>query len=423
MSTWNIIEKSKGELKVTIEGQAWKDAQVKAFDKLAKNVEIPGFRKGHAPKNMIEKSISQNNVMIEAVESVANQLLQDGIKEYDLWPVARPELAIDEMNEEKADIRFIIVVKPEVTLGEYKGLSYAEEAAEVTEDEVNAELTKLQENYADMITKEGAVENGDTAVIDFEGFKDGVAFEGGKAEGHNLVIGSGSFIPGFEEQLIGAVAGDEKDINVTFPENYQAEELKGAPVVFKIKLHEVKTKQLPELNDEFAKDVNAPNVETLEDLKNLIKKDLGENKKTEAENKAMNDLITKVVDGATVDIPQEMIEDETNQLVNDFANRLQQQGFSLDQFMQMTGQTIEQIREQMGKDAENKVKLRLVLEAIAKAEKIEVSNEEVETEYQGIADQYKMEITKVKELIAPLSLTEDIRIRKAYDLIKDTANK
>ncbi|SJZ91430.1 trigger factor [Anaerorhabdus furcosa] len=423
MSTWNIIEKSKGELKVTIEGQAWKDAQVKAFDKLAKNVEIPGFRKGHAPKNMIEKSVSQNNVMIEAIESVANQLLQEGIKEYDLWPVARPELAIDDMNEDKADIRFIIVVKPEVTLGEYKGLPYAEDASEVADDEVNAELAKLQENYADMITKEGAVENGDTAVIDFEGFKDDIAFEGGKAEGHHLVIGSGSFIPGFEEQLIGAVAGDEKDINVVFPENYHAEELKGAPVVFKVKVNEVKSKQLPELNDEFAKDVNAPNVETLEDLKNLIKKDLGENKKTEVENKAMNDLITKVVEGATVDIPQEMIEDETNQLVNDFANRLQQQGFALDQFMQMTGQTIEQIREQMGKDAENKVKLRLVLEAIAKAEKIEVSDDEVEKEYQAIADQYKMEIAKVKELISTLSLSEDIRIRKAYDLIKDTATK
>ncbi|MEG1462919.1 MAG: trigger factor, partial [Anaerorhabdus sp.] len=360
MSTWNIIEKSKGEMKVTLEGQDWKDAQAKAFDKLAKNVELPGFRKGHAPKNLVEKNVSKNNVMIEAIESVANSYLQAGLKEHDLWPVARPELAIDSMDEEKAEIKFIIVIKPEVTLGEYKGLEYKVAETEISDDEVNAELNRLRENYSEVVTKEGTVENGDTAVIDFEGFKDGVAFEGGKAEGHSLEIGSGSFIPGFEEQLIGAAAGEEKEVNVTFPENYHAAELAGAPVVFKVKVHEVSTKQLPELNDEFAKDVNAPDVETLEDLKNLIKKDLGEHKKVDAENNAMNDLVTKVVDGASVDIPQEMINDETDQLVNDFANRLQQQGFSLQQFMQMTGQTIEQIREQMGKDAENKVKLRLV---------------------------------------------------------------
>ncbi len=423
MSTWNIIEKSKGEMKVTLEGQDWKDAQAKAFDKLAKNVELPGFRKGHAPKNLVEKNVSKNNVMIEAIESVANSYLQAGLKEHDLWPVARPELAIDSMDEEKAEIKFIIVIKPEVTLGDYKGLEYKVAETEISDDEVNAELNRLRENYSEVITKEGAVENGDTAVIDFEGFKDGVAFEGGKAEGHSLEIGSGSFIPGFEEQLIGATAGEEKEVNVTFPENYHAAELAGAPVVFKVKVHEVSTKQLPELNDEFAKDVNAPDVETLEDLKNLIKKDLGEHKKVDAENNAMNDLVTKVVDGASVDIPQEMINDETDQLVNDFANRLQQQGFSLQQFMQMTGQTIEQIREQMGKDAENKVKLRLVLDAIAKAENLEATEDDIEKEYQTIADQYTMELAKVKELIQPIQLADDIKLRKAYDLIKDSASK
>ncbi|MEA4874966.1 trigger factor [Anaerorhabdus sp.] len=423
MSTWNIIEKSKGEMKVTLEGQDWKDAQAKAFDKLAKNVELPGFRKGHAPKNLVEKNVSKNNVMIEAIESVANSYLQAGLKEHDLWPVARPELAIDSMDEEKAEIKFIIVIKPEVTLGEYKGLEYKVAETEISDDEVNAELNRLRENYSEVVTKEGTVENGDTAVIDFEGFKDGVAFEGGKAEGHSLEIGSGSFIPGFEEQLIGAAAGEEKEVNVTFPENYHAAELAGAPVVFKVKVHEVSTKQLPELNDEFAKDVNAPDVETLEDLKNLIKKDLGEHKKVDAENNAMNDLVTKVVDGASVDIPQEMINDETDQLVNDFANRLQQQGFSLQQFMQMTGQTIEQIREQMGKDAENKVKLRLVLDAIAKAENLEATEDDIEKEYQTIADQYTMELAKVKELIQPYQLADDIKLRKAYDLIKDSASK
>lgn len=423
MSTWNIIEKSKGELKVTLEGQEWKEAQAKAFDKLAKNIEIPGFRKGHVPKNLIEKNVSKNNVMVEAVESVANSYLQAGLKEHDLWPVARPELGIDSMDEEKAEIKFIIVCKPEVTLGEYKGLNYTLAETEVTEEEVNTEIERLRENYSEVVAKEGAVAHGDTAIIDFEGFKDGVAFDGGKAEGHSLEIGSGSFIPGFEEQLIGAAAGEEKEINVTFPESYHAAELAGVPVVFKVKVHEVSSKQLPELNDEFAKDVNAPGVETVEDLKNLIKKDLGENKKVEAENNAMNDLVSKVVDGSTVEIPEEMISDETDQLVNDFANRLQQQGFSLQQFMQMTGQTIEQVREQMGKDAENKVKLRLILDAIVKAENLEASEADIEQEFQTIADQYSMELAKVKELIQPFQLAEDIKLRKAYDLIKDSASK
>lgn len=423
MSNWELKENSVGELQVSIENDAWKKAQEKAFNKLAKNVEIAGFRKGQAPAKLVEKHISKQNILIEAVESVANDMLQEGIKEHNLEVVARPELKnIDELTEKKATVTFEITVKPEVELGEYKGLPFNLEKVEVSEEEIAAELKRLQERYAEMQVKETA-ENGDTVTIDFEGFKDGVAFEGGKAEKYNLVLGSNSFIPGFEDQLIGTKAEEEKEVNVTFPEDYHVKELAGAPVVFKVKVHEVKTKVLPELDDEFAKDVNAQGVETIEQLKEHIKNNITDDKTRAAEDKAVNDLMTKVVDGVKVDIPQAMIDDETNSLINDFAMRLQQQGMSLDQFLKMTNQSMDVIKEQFAKDAENKVKFRLVLEAIANKEDLKVEDGDVDTEYKNIADSYGMDVEEVKKLIPAENLEYDVKIRKAYDLIKDTASK
>lgn len=423
MSNWELKENSVGELQVSIENDAWKKAQEKAFNKLAKNVEIAGFRKGQAPAKLVEKHISKQNILIEAVESVANDMLQEGIKEHNLEVVARPELKnIDELTEKKATVTFEITVKPEVELGEYKGLPFNLEKVEVSEEEIAAELKRLQERYAEMQVKETA-ENGDTVTIDFEGFKDGVAFEGGKAEKYNLVLGSNSFIPGFEDQLIGTKAEEEKEVNVTFPEDYHVKELAGAPVVFKVKVHEVKTKVLPELDDEFAKDVNAQGVETIEQLKEHIKNNITDDKTRAAEDKAVNDLMTKVVDGVKVDIPQAMIDDETNSLINDFAMRLQQQGMSLDQFLKMTNQSMDVIKEQFAKDAENKVKFRLVLEAIANKEDLKVEDGDVDTEYKNIAESYGMDVEEVKKLIPAENLEYDVKIRKAYDLIKDTASK
>lgn len=423
MSNWELKENSVGELQVSIENDAWKKAQEKAFNKLAKNVEIAGFRKGQAPAKLVEKHISKQNILIEAVESVANDMLQEGIKEHNLEVVARPELKnIDELTEKKATVTFEITVKPEVELGEYKGLPFNLEKVEVSEEEIAAELKRLQERYAEMQVKETA-ENGDTVTIDFEGFKDGEAFEGGKAEKYNLVLGSNSFIPGFEDQLIGTKAEEEKEVNVTFPEDYHVKELAGAPVVFKVKVHEVKTKVLPELDDEFAKDVNAQGVETIEQLKEHIKNNITDDKTRAAEDKAVNDLMTKVVDGVKVDIPQAMIDDETNSLINDFAMRLQQQGMSLDQFLKMTNQSMDVIKEQFAKDAENKVKFRLVLEAIANKEDLKVEDGDVDTEYKNIAESYGMDVEEVKKLIPAENLEYDVKIRKAYDLIKDTASK
>ena len=424
MSTWTLKEKSTGELKVTIEGENWKTAQKKAFNKLAKELEIPGFRKGSVPAAMAKKYVPAQKIMLEAVEHCAQDLLDAGIEEHSLWPISRPELNVEEISEEAATMSFTFAIKPEVKLGEYKGLAYEVEETSVSEEEVEAELKRIQENFAELEVKEdGEVENGDTAVIDFEGFKDGVAFEGGKGENYPLEIGSNSFIPGFEEQLIGMKKEETKDINVTFPENYQAAELAGQPVVFKVTVHEIKAKVLPELNDDLAKDVNAPDVETMDDLKALIRKNQEEQKQQNAENEATNKLISTVVDACEVEIPEVMIKNETDDMIQDYANRLQQQGISLTQFFQITGQSEETLREQMAKDAESKVKLRLVLDAIATQENLEVGEEDIDTEYGLIASQYNMEKEKVKELIPASSISYDVRLRKALDLIKDSTNK
>ena len=424
MSTWTLKEKSTGELKVTIEGENWKTAQTKAFNKLAKELEIPGFRKGSVPAAMAKKYVPAQKIMLEAVEHCAQDLLDAGIEEHSLWPISRPELNVEEISEEAATMSFTFAIKPEVKLGEYKGLAYEVEETSVSEEEVEAELKRIQENFAELEVKEnGEVENGDTAVIDFEGFKDGVAFEGGKGENYPLEIGSNSFIPGFEEQLIGMKKEETKDINVTFPENYQAAELAGQPVVFKVTVHEIKAKVLPELNDDLAKDVNAPDVETMDDLKALIRKNQEEQKRQNAENEATNKLISTVVDACEVEIPEVMIKNETDDMIQDYANRLQQQGISLTQFFQITGQSEETLREQMAKDAESKVKLRLVLDAIATQENLEVGEEDIDTEYGLIASQYNMEKEKVKELIPASSISYDVRLRKALDLIKDSTNK
>ncbi|WP_302557335.1 trigger factor [Holdemania filiformis] len=424
MSTWTLKEKSTGELKVTIEGENWKTAQTKAFNKLAKELEIPGFRKGSVPAAMAKKYVPAQKIMLEAVEHCAQDLLDAGIEEHSLWPISRPELNVEEISEEAATMSFTFAIKPEVKLGEYKGLAYEVEETSVSEEEVEAELKRIQENFAELEVKEdGEVENGDTAVIDFEGFKDGVAFEGGKGENYPLEIGSNSFIPGFEEQVIGMKKEETKDINVTFPENYQAAELAGQPVVFKVTVHEIKAKVLPELNDDLAKDVNAPNVETMDDLKALIRKNQEEQKQQNAENEATNKLISTVVDACEVEIPEVMIKNETDDMIQDYANRLQQQGISLTQFFQITGQSEETLREQMAKDAESKVKLRLVLDAIATQENLEVGEEDIDTEYGLIASQYNMEKEKVKELIPASSISYDVRLRKALDLIKDFTNK
>lgn len=423
-SKWELKEKSTGELVATVEGETWKSAQKKAFNKIKRNINIPGFRKGQAPVALIKKQVPVQNILMDAVEEIANQVLSESVEEHDLWLVARPTLSIDEINEEKVILKFICAVKPEVKLGEYKNLPVKKKATRVTQKEIDAEVERLRERYADMEIKEdGAVENGDTAVIDFEGFKDDVAFEGGKGEDYPLEIGSGSFIPGFEEQLIGMSKGESRDINVTFPENYGVADLAGQPAVFKVTVKDIKCKVLPEANDELVKEAKIKDVETLEDYRAYMKKSLSENKERENEENFTNELLTKIVENAEVEIPDAMIDSETDQMVNEFKQRLSAQGFTLEQFAAVTGQDEEIIRGEMRKDAEKKVNVRLVLEAIAEAEDLTVSDEDIDAELQGIADQYGMPLEQVKQLISNDAVSYDLRQRKALELIKETAGK
>ena len=423
-SKWELKEKSTGELVATVEGEDWKQAQKKAFNKIKKNINIPGFRKGQAPAALIKKQIPAQNILMDAVEAVANDVLSDGVEEHKLVLVDRPELRIDEINEEKVILKFICAVKPEVKLGDYKGLPIKKKATRVTQKDIDAEVERLQQRYADMVVKEeGNVESGDTAVIDFEGFKNGVAFDGGKAESYPLEIGSGAFIPGFEDQLIGMAKEETKDINVTFPEDYQVAELAGQPVVFKVTVHEIKTKVLPEANDELIKEAKIKDVETMEDYRAYVKKNLSERKDRENEENFTNELLEKVVANAEVEIPDAMIERETDEMVREITQRLSAQGFTLEQFAQVTGQDEEKIRAEVRQDAEKKVRVRLVLEAVAEAEQFEISDEEIDAELKAIADQYSMQIEQVRNLISHDAVSYDLRQRKALELIKETAGK
>lgn len=419
-STWTLKENSQGELQVKVNGEEWKAAQEKAFKKLAKNVEVKGFRKGQVPEKMARKVVAKQHILVEAVDEIAGKAMQEGIKEHDLWVIARPELKVDALDEEEAVLTFVMSVKPEVSLGEYKGLEVTKDEVKVEESEIEAELNRLQQRFAELVVKEeGTVENGDTAVIDFEGFKDGVAFEGGKGENYPLEIGSGSFIPGFEEQLVGMAVEESKDITVTFPENYGSEDLAGAEAVFKVTVHEIKAKTLPEINDDLIKDAEIKEVETVEAYKEYVNKNLTTQKENDAERKFENDVLTKLTENTPVEIPEVMVSDEVDSMVNDFAQRLASQGFPLDQYYQMTGLTEEALREQMQPEAKTKVHVRLVLDAIANAENIEVNDEDVEKEYQNIADQYGMEVDKVKEVINKDALVYDLRLQKAVTLVKE----
>ena len=423
-STWELKEKSTGELKVTVEGDAWKKAQKKALNKLTKKANLPGFRKGHAPASLIKKQIGAQNILFEAIDEVAGEALTNGVKEHELELVARPNLDVESIDEEKVVLVFKVVVKPVVTLGAYKNLDITKEEVTVTDEDVEAELTSLQGRFADLVLKEdGKVENGDTAVIDFEGFKDGVPFEGGKGTSYPLVIGSGSFIPGFEEQLLGMASEESKEINVTFPENYQAEELAGEAVVFKVTVHEIKQKDLPELNDELVKQAEIKDVETVEAYKEYARKNLETSRENVADQKFENELITAISDASTVEIPEVMVEDEIDALVRDFEQRLVSQGLNLDQFKQVTGQTDETIREEVGKDAESKVKVRLVLEAIADAENIEITDEDVDKELETVATTYNMPLEQVKALINKDAVSYDLRLQNAVKLVKESAGK
>jgi trigger factor len=418
----NKLEKSMMEVKVTFTKEEWEDAQKKALNKLAKKVKIDGFRAGKAPLQMVKSRIGKANILEEATDIIlqknyASILLDNGIQ-----PVGQPEVKIDELTEETLKVTVLAPVAPEVKLGQYKGLEVKKTGVKVTKKEIEAELKNYQNQFAELLIKEeGTVENGDTAVIDYEGFKDGVAFEGGKDQNHPLEIGSGQFIPGFEEQLIGMGIDEEKDIQVTFPKDYHAADLAGAEVVFKVKVHEIKTKVLPEIDDELAKDVNIDGVETLADLEVYTKEQIRNRKQNEAERKFNDDLFDAVIASTPLEIPEAMIETETQNMMREVEQNLSQQGMTLELFQQFTGKTAEDMKNEMREQAEKRVKYSLIISQIAKEENIEVTDEELDDEIKEIATYYNREFDEVKKLFEGQlgQIKADIASRKAVQLIKD----
>lgn len=421
-AVFNLKEKSTGDLEVTVSGEEWTNALDKAFKKLAKEVSIPGFRKGKVPEKMLKKYVNENQVMVEAIDANLNAWLISGMTEAGVEPISQPSVNIKSMDATGATLVYTFEVEPEVKLGEYTGLDYNVKETTVTDEELDAEINRMRKTYAEMETVEEA-ENGDTVVIDYTGYKDGVEFDGGKAEGHHLVLGSNSFIPGFEDQLVGVKTGEDREINLTFPEDYFAEELKGAAVVFKVHVNEIKREVLPELNDEFAEDVNIPGVETVDDLKAKVRERLETNKKNAAENEAEEELMNSLTEKAEVEIPESMIKQEEQYLVNQLASRVQQFGMNFNDYIKAMGKTAEQVMEDYKGNAEKSVKLRLVLDAVAKKENLLPTEEQVEEEFKKIADQYQMEVEKVKQALDAEMIKKDLSVSLAVDFIKEKANK
>jgi trigger factor len=425
---WEKLEGNEGVLTIEVEAEKVDVALDAAFKKVAKKVNVPGFRKGKVPRSLFEKQFGVEALYQDALDILLPEAYAAAIDETNIEPVDRPEIDIETM-EKGSNLVFTakVVVKPEVTLGEYKGLEVEEQDTTVTDEDVEAELTQLQNRHAELVVVEdGAIENGDTAVIDFEGFVDGAAFEGGQAENYSLEIGSNQFIPGFEEQLVGLKAGDEKDVEVNFPEEYHAEDLAGKAATFKVKVHDIKRKELPALDDEFAKDANE-NVETLDELKKEIKDKLQKEKEQAADTEIRDTLVEKAAENATVDIPEAMVTTETDRMLQEFEQRLQMQGMNLEMYYQFAGQDEEAMREQFKKDAEKRVRINLTLEAIANAENIEATDADVDAELEKMAEMYQRSVEELKTIFAAQGGTEgikgDLKIQKAVELLVENSKK
>lgn len=419
-----LEEKNMVKLVIEASAEEFEAGLNAAYNKNKNKISVPGFRKGKAPRKMIEQLYGSQIFFEDAANEIIPDAYADAAKESGLDIVSQPKVSIEQLEAGKPFIFAAeVAVRPEVELGEYKGVEVTKADAEATDADVEEELKKVQDQNSRTVSVEDrAVKDGDMTVIDFEGFIDGEAFEGGKGENYPLTIGSHSFIDTFEEQMIGMNIGEEKELNVTFPEDYHAENLKGKPATFKVTVKEIKEKQLPELDDDFAQDVS--DFDTLAEYKDDLKKKIAERKESEAKAKKESEAIEKVVEAAKMDIPQAMIDTQVNRMLEDFAMRLQQQGLSVEQYFQYTGMTADKIMEEMKPEAVKRIKNSLVLEAVAKAENIEVSEEEFEAELQKMADMYKMEIEKIKEFMQDAEakqMKDDIAIQKAVELIVSSA--
>ncbi len=422
--SWEKIEKNRGVLTVEVESDKFATALDQAFKKVVRNVNVPGFRKGKVPRAIFEKRFGVESLYQDAVDILLPTAYADAVKEADITPVDQPEIEIEQIGKgEVFKFKATVDVKPEVELGEYKGIEVEEQSVSVSEEDVQAELKRMQERHAELVVLEDgeAAQNGDIAVIDFEGFRDGEAFEGGKGENHSLELGSNTFIPGFEDQVVGMKKNEEKEITVTFPEEYHSEELAGKEAVFKVKVNDIKRKVLPELDDEFAKDVSE--FDTLDELKKDIEETLQKRKEEEKRQYIESTVVKKAAEAAQVDIPEGMIRTEVDNMLRDFEMRLRQQGMNLDLYYQFSGQSEEALREQMKSDAETRVRNFLVLEAVAKAENLEVSDEELEEELSKMAESYGRSVEEIKNIFAGAldDIRADLLTRKSVQFLVDNS--
>lgn len=416
--TVNRLENSQVELILSFEGEEWKDANKKAFDKLAKEVEVPGFRKGHAPENLVRQKIDHARVINDAIDMLLQPAYETALDEENIMPFARPNLEIIKVTDDEMEAKISIIVAPEVELGQYKGLHVEKTAVEVTPEEIDAEIAKLASDNAELITKTGEAALGDTVVIDFVGYVDGKAFDGGAANNYSLELGSNSFIPGFEDQIVGMKENEEKDIQVKFPENY-VPELKGKDATFHIVIHEVKEKKVPAIDADFVSELAYDGVETVDQLKTKVENDIRARKEQDAKNAYYEALVKLIRDGSKITIHPQIIHDEVEAMKENFANQVQQNGLTLEQYYQITGQTPEDVESKMAVDAEINIRSVLALEKIAEVENLHVTQEEVDFELAKIAQQYSMELEKVKEILKPQmsSFARDIQNRKISEFL------
>ena len=420
------LEKNMAKLTIEVSAEDLDKAMEKAYQKQKSRISLPGFRKGKAPRKMIESMYGKGVFMEDAVNSLVPQEYTKALGECDLEIVSQPEINVTQMEPGKALIFTAdVAVKPEVTLGDYKGVEVPKSEIAVTDEEVDAEVKKEQDKNARTVAVEDrAAANGDITTIDFEGFVDGVAFEGGKGTDYALTLGSGTFIPGFEDQLVGANAGDHVEVKVTFPEEYQAKELAGKEAVFQCDVKKVEAKELPELDDDFAQDVSE--FDTLAEYKEDVKKNLTEKKEKAARTAKENAAVDKAIENAEMDIPDAMLNTQVRQMLDDFSRRMQSQGLTMEQYFQFTGMTLDKMQEEMKPQALKRIQTRLVLEKIAEVENIQPTEEEVEEEFKKMADAYKMEVEKIKELLGDRELEQmkkDMAVQKAVTLIADEAKE
>ena len=408
------------EVIVKIEGVEWTEALDKAFKSKQKDAKVDGFRKGKVPRNIYEKHYGKESLFFLAAEEVLQSAYAKAMEESNLIPVVQPSVDIKDISDRGVEFTFKIITKPEVKIKNYKGLGIKPEEIKVTKDEIDHEIGHLLEEYTELVTKEGEVKNGDVAVIDFEGFKDGKPFDGGKGENYSLEIGSNTFIPGFEEQVIGMKTGEEKDLTVSFPEDYGVEDLKGQPVIFKVKVNEIKEKVTRELDKEFFEDLAMEGVDSKETLEKEVEENIKAQKEADNENKYIDHLLEEVAKNVEVDIPQEMVDEETTRLLGRFEQQMAMQGISLDIYYQFTKSSEEDLRKQMDKEAYQNVLYRLMLEEIMNLEKIEVSQEEASKEAEELAKKYKMDKEDFLKQFGGLEMIQyDLEMHKVIDLLKE----